>query len=132
VHVFLSRERRGPGLAAAGRALDRRLVDLAPTLAIALGDPFPLGSQLPPRTRSELAASFGEGFAGAVEALESGRWSGPIASSYGLHRVYVQERTPGRAARLEEVRSILREEIFAERAEAVLAEWLRRLRNEAA
>jgi hypothetical protein len=132
VHVFLSRERHGAGLAAADRALGRRLVDLAPGLAGSLGDPFPLGSQLPPRTRAELAASFGEGFARAVDALEPGRWSGPIASSYGLHRVYLQERTPGRAARLEEVRSILREEIFAERAEAVLAEWLRLLRSEAA
>jgi hypothetical protein len=131
IHVFLSRDRHGARLPAADRALGRRLVQLAPELASGLGDPFPLGSRLPPRTRDELAASFGDGFARAVEALPPGRWSGPIASSYGRHRVWVQERTPGRAARLEEVRSRLREEIFAERAEAVLADWLRRLREEA-
>jgi peptidyl-prolyl cis-trans isomerase C len=147
-HVFLSRDRHGAGLEAADRALGRRLASLAPELTagpgkrsvqraagerspLELGDPFLLGAQLPPRTLGELAASFGGAFARAVAALPPGRWSGPIASSYGLHRVFVQERTPGRAARLEEVRSALREAVFAERAEAVLADWLRQLREAA-
>jgi hypothetical protein len=130
--VFLSRERHGSALAAADRALGRRLVGLSPEHASGLGDPFLLGAQLPPRTPGELAASLGEGFARAVEGLEPGRWSGPIESSYGLHRVFVLERIPGRPARLDEVRSALREAVFAERAHAVLADWLRRLRSEAA
>ena len=160
-HVFLSRDRHGQALEAADRALGKRLALLAPEptgssaarsepkasvvprkrsaqraegerSSLKLGDPFPLGAQQPPRTLDELAARFGDGFARSVAALPPGRWSGPIASSYGLHRVFVQERTPGRPARLEEVRSALREAVFAERAEAVLADWLRRLRSEAA
>ncbi len=131
VHVFLSRDRHGAALEAADRALGRRLASLAPERAARLGDPFMLGAQLPSRSEAELAASFGDGFARAVAALPPGSWSGPIASSYGLHRVFVQERTPGRPARLEEVRGALREAVFAERAEAVLADWLRRLRSEA-
>ena len=131
-HVFLSRDRHGAALEAADRALARRLVSLPPERVSGLGDPFLLGSHLPPSSQAELAASFGEGFARAVAVLPSGRWSGPIASSYGLHRVFVQERTPGRAPRLEEVRGALREAVFAERAEAVLADWLRRLRSKAA
>jgi hypothetical protein len=131
-HVFLSRDRHGAGLEAADLALARRLASLGPERAAGLGDPFLLGAHLPPRTQAELAASFGEAFARAVAGLPSGRWSGPIASSYGLHRVFVQERTPGRAARLEEVRAALREAVFALRAEQVLADWLRRLRSEAA
>jgi hypothetical protein len=130
VHVFLSRDRRGASLEAADRALERKLTGLPPERAAALGDPFALGAQLPPRTRAELAASFGDGFARAVDGLPPGRWSGPIASSFGLHRVFVQERTPARAATLEQVRSALREEVFAERARAVLADWLRQLRRE--
>jgi len=43
----------------------------------------------------------------------------------------VHERTPARAARLSEVRSAVREAVFAERAERVLADWLRELRSEA-
>jgi hypothetical protein len=129
--VFLARDRHGVALPAADRALGRRIAALPPERAVGLGDPFPLGAQIPPKTLDELAASFGDGFAHAVSQLPAGRWSGPIESSYGLHRVFVQERIPGRAARLEEVRSALREEIFAERAAAVLADWLRRLREEA-
>ncbi len=131
-HVFLSRDRQGAALEVADRALGRRLAGLAPEAAAAFGDPFLLGAQLPPRTLDELAASFGDTFARSVSALPLRHWSGPIESSYGLHRVFVQERTPGRAAQLEEVRSALREAVFAERAEAVLADWLRRLRSEAA
>jgi hypothetical protein len=131
-HVFLSRDRHGAGLAAADRALGRRLASLAPERASGLGDPFLLGAQLPPRTELELAAGFGEAFARAVAGLPEGRWSGPIESSFGLHRVFVQERKPGRAAQLDEVRGALREAVFAERAEAVLADWLSRLRDEAA
>ena len=131
-HVYLSRDRHGAALAAADRALASRLVGLGPESASGLGDPFLLGAQPPPLTQAELAASFGEAFAHAVAVLPTGRWSGPIASSYGLHRVFVQERMPGRVARLEEVRGALREAVFAERAEAVLADWLRRLRSEAA
>jgi hypothetical protein len=129
-HVFLSRDRHGAGLADADRALAKQLPSLAPERASGLGDPFLLGSELPPRTRAELAAGFGEAFARAVAELPTGRWSGPIASSYGLHRVFVRERLPARAARPGEVRSALREAVFAKRAEAVLADWLRRLRSE--
>jgi hypothetical protein len=130
--VFSSRDRHGAGLDAADRALGRRLAGLPPERAAGLGDPFLLGAQLPPRTHDELAAGFGEDFARAVAGLEPGRWSGPIASSYGLHRVFVQEQMAGRPARLDEVRSALREAVFAERARAVLSEWLRELRAGAA
>jgi hypothetical protein len=130
-HVFLSRDRHADGLAAADAALVKRLAALAPERAAELGDPFLLGNQLAPRTRAELAASFGEAFASAATALPPGRWSGPIASSYGLHRVFVHERIPARAARLAEVRDAVREAVFAERAQRVLADWLRELRSEA-
>ena len=130
-HVFLSRDRHGAALADADRALARRLAAVGPAAAAALGDPFLHGNDLAPRTQAELAASFGEGFARAVSKIETGRWSDAIASSYGLHRVFVHERLPARAARLDEVRAAVREAVFTERAERVLAEWLRELRARA-
>jgi hypothetical protein len=129
--VFLSRDRHTGGLAVADRALAKRLVLLKPTSGAGLGDPFLLGSDLAPRTQAELAARFGEPFARSVAALPVGRWSGPIASSYGLHHVFVHDRTPARTPRLEAVRSAVREAVFAERAALVLADWLRQLRSEA-
>jgi hypothetical protein len=130
-HVYLSRDRHGRALAAADAALATRLASLAPERGAGLGDPFLLGNDLAPRTHAELAASFGEPFARAVAALPIGRWSAAIPSSYGVHHVFVHERTPARAARLGEVRSAVREAVFAERAERVLADWLRELRGEA-
>ena len=130
-HVFLSRNRHAGELAAVDRALAKRLASLGPTSGAGLGDPFLLGNDLAPRTQADLAASFGESFARAVAALPPGRWSGPIDSSYGLHHVFVHDRTPARAPRLEEVRGAVREVVFAERAALVLADWLRQLRSEA-
>ncbi len=130
-HVFLSRDRHASSLAAADRALAKSLASLEPRSGAGLGDPFLLGNDLAPRTRAELGAGFGEPFAAAVSVLPPGRWSGPIASSFGLHHVFVHERIPARAARLGEVRGALREAVFAKRAELVLADWLRRLRSAA-
>ncbi len=129
--VLLSRDRHPGGLAAADAVLTKRLRTLAAGQAAGLGDPFLLGNDLAPRTQAELAASFGEPFARAVAALPIGRWSPAIASSYGVHHVFVHERTPARAVRLDEVRDAVREAVFAERAERVLADWLRQLRRTA-
>lgn len=130
-HVFLSRDRHAGALAAVDRELSARLASAGPAAAAALGDPFPLGNELAPRTQAELASDFGEDFARAVSGLRAGRWSDAIASSYGLHRVFVHERLAARAARLDEVRPAVREAVFAERAERVLADWLRELRERA-
>lgn len=130
-HVFLSRDRHAGALVEKSAALATRLAPPAPERVAGLGDPFLLGSDLAPRTHAELAASFGEPFARALAELPVGRWSAAIASSYGLHHVFVHERTPARAARLAEVRGAVREAVFAERAQGVLADWLRELRSEA-
>jgi hypothetical protein len=130
VQAFSSRDRRGAALAAADRALAARLRGVPPAQASRLGDPFLWGGDQPALCERELAARFGAPFARAVFALEPGRWSEAIASSFGLHRVYVLERTPARMPELAEVRGALRELIFAERAAAVREDWLRRLRAE--
>jgi hypothetical protein len=127
-HVFLSRDRHGAGLLAAAHALAARLDSLAPERAAELGDPSLQGARLPWLSEAELAASFGEPFARAVAELPTGRWSGPIASSYGLHHVFVHERSSGRTAALAQVRSAVREAVFEERSQAVLRDWLRALR----
>jgi len=90
--------------------------------------PLPLPAEPPTASRRELAASFGEAFAEAVFALEPGAWHAPIRSSYGDHRVRVDERWPARTAELAEVRSAVREAWLEERAAAALEERLRWLR----
>ena len=62
---------------------------------------------------------FGAGFAGDLFASTGDDWAGPVASSYGLHLVRVEERAPARMPELEEIRRPIELEYeAAQRAEA--------------
>jgi len=121
-HVFLSRDRRGAALEADARQLRARLEadGLALDAAIPRGDAFLLGHALPARTQAELERDFGAVFARAVFALEPGRVSEPIASSYGLHLVVVHERFAGAQSTLTAERARIAAELTREREAAAL------------
>jgi hypothetical protein len=118
--VFLSSTRRGG-------ALENDAKRLAATLArtstaaetAAIGDPFLLGEDFRQMSQSDVARTFGEGFAEQLSTLEPGRWQGPILSSFGVHFIFVDERAKGRLPPLDTVR------------EAVHREWLNARRIEA-
>ena len=93
------------------------------------GDPFLLSAEQPPQTRRELADRFGGGFADGVFAAETGRWTEPIASAYGLHLVHVHERIAERQLAFEEVRDRVHHALLAERRAEALEAALDRLRE---
>lgn len=129
--VFLSSDVRGD---AAARDAARLLAELrAGTLdsqsAADRSDPLPLAAALTAQPRLKLQARFGKAFADAVFALDTGAWSGPIASPFGLHLVRVVEKQPERLPELDEVRPALIETLRRERAQANLARGLARLRG---
>ena len=64
---------------------------------------------------NEVAKTFGDAFARALAALPVSEWRGPIASGYGLHVVFVRNRTPGRVPALAEVRDAVLRELTAAR-----------------
>jgi hypothetical protein len=130
VHVFLSKERRGARLDADAALLRQRLPSLPPRSAglTRLGDPFLAGHRLVLQTRDQLEATFGAAFAQSAFALESGTWSQPIASSYGLHLVYVEEKKGGGLLPLSQVRASAREVLLAERREEANRRVLAELR----
>ena len=68
---------------------------------------------------SEVAKLFGAAFSDRLAALPVGTWQGPLKSGYGLHLVFVQQRTDGQIPALSEVR------------EAVISEWKETQRNNA-
>jgi PPIC-type PPIASE domain len=119
-HVFLSQSRRGS-------AIENDVKQVASALAhapgaedaAALGDAFLLGEDFRSLYLGEVARTFGEGFAKQLSTVEEGRWQGPLPSSFGLHFVFVDERTPGNLPALDLVR------------EAVQKEWLNERRLEA-
>jgi parvulin-like peptidyl-prolyl isomerase len=60
---------------------------------------------------------FGQAFAARVGELPVGRWAGPVESGYGLHLVFVHERTPARLPDLADVRDAVANEWRAVRRE---------------
>jgi len=61
-------------------------------------------------SQSDVARTFGEGFAKQISAFEPGRWQGPIASSYGAHFIFIEERVKGALPPLDTIRAVVRQE----------------------
>ncbi|KPK38279.1 MAG: hypothetical protein AMJ69_08835 [Gammaproteobacteria bacterium SG8_47] len=70
----------------------------------------------------DVAHTFGREFADAIESLPTQQWQGPVASGYGLHLVFIQERIAGELPALVDVRdAVLRDYEQARRDEAAQA-----------
>jgi hypothetical protein len=80
-----------------------------------IGDASLLPVQLDAVTQREVANLFGREFARNIENAPTGRWSGPYASSYGLHLVHITNREAGGLSAIAEIRPILEREWYAER-----------------
>ena len=112
-----------------------RAAKLLPTLrgevdaARGRGDPFLLPRDLPLHSEAELAGRLGPEFSSAVFEAAAGVWSGPIASAYGHHLVFVVERLPARRSTLESVRGEVREALRSERARVAERAELATLRD---
>lgn len=81
-----------------------------PADAAAPGDPLPLDRRFEGVSAADVARQFGQGFAADLATLPTGRWQGPIESSYGRHLVWVSARTEGGLPPLDEVRGTVRRE----------------------
>jgi hypothetical protein len=72
-----------------------------------LGDQTLLEYQNVDRSTREVASNFGPQFAEEIVKLPPQQWHGPIRSAYGVHAVYISERTDGRSPPLNEVRDLV-------------------------
>ncbi len=111
--IFLSREKHGASTEADAKALLSKLRGGNKNDAIDIekaGDAFLLPSRFEKTSAAETARLFGENFARQMTAIAPGGWAGPIESSYGLHLVFVNARTPGAPPPLANVRdSVVRD-----------------------
>lgn len=119
-HILFSPTRRG---AQAEGDATQALADLrwatTPDGADTLGDATALPSGLDGLDMQEVEATFGPGFAAALQGLEPDRWAGPVSSDYGLHLVWISDRTPGKLRPFEEVRQRVRDDwIYEQRVAA--------------
>ena len=121
-----------PDTEARARELLTRILedDLDVDDALALGDEFFLPATLPALTEKALATKIGPDFAAEVMTLPAGEWAGPIASRYGHHLVYVQERIEAEVPPLEEVHDQVKGRLLRKLADEWLALRLKELRHE--
>lgn len=125
--VFVSPQRQGAAARLEAERLLARLRAAPGTSFQELGDPSMLPAELPLGPLSEVARTFGQGFAERVAALPTGEWSGPVESGYGLHLVLVTERVAPPLPALAEVRALVEREVLAERRKAQLEALYERL-----
>jgi hypothetical protein len=109
--IFLSPERHRDRLAGDAADLLRQLKPAGEETDVStLGDPSLLENQFADVEAAEVAKQFGEKFASALSDLPVGEWQGPVESAYGVHLIFVDERTERRTPALEEVRDAVRRE----------------------
>jgi hypothetical protein len=118
--VYLDPVKRGDDLDRdAARVLARLQQRDGTTDVSALGDSILLERTSQSAPNSEIAKQFGEAFAAKLGELPPGQWHGPIESGYGVHLVFVSERTAGGLPALADVReAVLRDWVNARRLEA--------------
>jgi len=89
------------------------------TLQQVFADPVQDASLLPARlvdaSSVEVARTFGRAFSDAIAGLPTRKWSPPIRSGFGMHRVYIEARTAGGVAPLSEVRAAVERDFLAAR-----------------
>ena len=130
-HVFLARHGSADESAElVARTLRDRLETQHVTApdAVRLGDPFPAGWCLRAQSARELSRLFGPDFASAVMVLAPRTWSRPIRSPYGMHLVWVDDRTAPGWPSVDAVRSRLTAQWTEERQMEQLATRMRELR----
>jgi hypothetical protein len=110
-HIFLDPDSRGEAIQDQAQQLISRLQESNAVVDTSeLGDPILLPLQFDNQTRLQISNLLGDEFAGQVYSLPVNRWSGPVASGYGLHLVYVHSRTAARVQPLAEAQqSVIRQ-----------------------
>lgn len=106
--VFLDPERHSENL-------DESVAKLLETLqsdpmadALNLGDQTLLEHQYDDLSEREIVNSLGQQFAEEVIELPLQQWQGPVRSAYGMHVVYIEQRTQGGLPSLDDVREMVR------------------------
>ncbi len=93
---------------------------LSPKEASALEEKAFVEPALPPLPDKEIQRKFGYRFANRLKEAPVGEWSGPIPSRYGMHPVYVHERTEPYVPPLEDIRIKVKGRLLHKLAD----EWL--------
>ncbi len=118
--IYLNPEKRGEAIKEDFNKLLSELKNPDSNLDLSeIGDSLMIEQSYESVSQSEVARYFGQQFADELVSIEAGSWQGPILSGYGVHLVFVSERTDSRMPALDEVRSAVeRDWLSAKRKES--------------
>ncbi|UCB54392.1 MAG: peptidyl-prolyl cis-trans isomerase [Thiotrichales bacterium] len=116
VHVYLNADRRGQDVEADAQQLLQGLgSEQGPAVSADTGDPFMFGYEFEDQSDHQVSRMFGSEFVDSLNQLIPGRWQGPVVSGYGLHLVYIKQRSESWLPPLAEIRDSVMYEFLAER-----------------
>ena len=116
-HIYFSPDRRGPAaLDDANEALTT--LQQTPDDFDAIGDSILVPGEFDDEPLASVAAQLGKSFADALPALEIGIWTGPVESGYGVHLVFIENRTEGVVPAFSEIRDRVQREWLNDRRHA--------------
>jgi hypothetical protein len=72
---------------------------------------------------------FGTGFAAQLSELQTGAWTGPVRSGFGVHFIFIEERIESRVPDLDEVRDAVERDLVAQRRREANEKIYQRLRD---
>ena len=107
-HVYLNPDRHDDVTGDAAKALVGLKQAGDDAQFVTFGDMFLLGNEFEDVSIDQLRSTFDDAFASRVAELPAGEWIGPVESGYGVHLVFVVERTEGAVRSFEEVRETVR------------------------
>lgn len=125
--VNFSADKRGAAAEADARRVLVALNSGSPPDPASVGDPTLLPFSVEGADAAEISRGFGEEFAAALSSLPPGKWSGPVASGYGIHLVRLRAVTAGAPPALAEVRAEVLREWLHERRQVLEEERLKSL-----
>lgn len=112
--IYLSIDKRGAKATADAQHLLQQLTQLKQSASVEeiknLGDPIMLGQEHNELSPQGVSRVFGEEFAAKIFTLPVASWQGPIVSAYGVHVVFIDNKT---SAKLPDL-SVIHKEVSIE------------------
>lgn len=126
-HVYFSREKRGTVVDADARA-GLAALEMGASHE-SLGDGFLHGFEFAERDEAEVATLFGPDFMKQLARLPMRTWHGPVASSYGVHLVWIEALGEAKPMAFDTMRETVLRDLIDERRRAANAEIVEKLRE---
>ena len=75
-----------------------------------LSDSYVIAYQFDDVSEAVISAQFGDAFKTALFESETGQWTGPVDSPFGLHLVHIEQIVPGVVPALADIRAEVKRE----------------------